>query len=495
VKEIDGKYEIVRKLGAGGMGSVFEARHRTTNRRVAVKVILEEARLEAGVVARFQREARAVASMDSEHITQVLDGGVDAETKAPYLVMELLAGEDLDTLLKRIGVLRSDVALRIVAQLLEGLERAHEAGVIHRDIKPANVFLARKSGGEIIVKICDFGIAKVKADPLASAQDVALTQTSSLIGSPMYMSPEQAKGAKNLDARADVWSAGVVLFQLLTGVTPHHDADTLGLLLLAICSENAPPVRLHAPWVSEEASAVVSRALDMDVATRFQSAREMRDAIALLLTSGTTIDESMLTPLRDEDRAKGATVIVPGAAAPSALAAGNAATLLGPPGAPLPRTEAAPALPGASITSSSMEAASPVPERRRTARTAALVVLAAAAIGGVALGVSSSRTNAGGGAMVAAAVASPGETASGTASAAAATASIVAEPNTSTTASASAGASAGTAKTPPKASLGLVGGRTPPRPSSGATSATSTTTTTATGAAPSSSTPILRDWH
>jgi serine/threonine-protein kinase len=303
VKEIDGKYDVVRQLGEGGMGCVYEARHKMTSRRVAVKLILEEARLEPAAVTRFQREARAAGSIESEHITQVLDGGVDPASNAPYLVMELLSGEDVDALIKRLGALRPELALRIIAQMLAGLERAHVAGVVHRDIKPANVFLAKKDGDEIVVKLCDFGIAKVKTDPFAGGQDHALTQSSTLIGSPLYMSPEQAKGAKDLDARADVWSAGIVLYQLLSGRTPYQDADTLGLLLLAICSEKAPSVQTHAPWVSAEIAAVVERALDMNLDTRFQSAAAMRDAIVALLPNGTRLDASMLTPLTDEERA------------------------------------------------------------------------------------------------------------------------------------------------------------------------------------------------
>jgi serine/threonine-protein kinase len=303
MREIDGKYEILRQLGAGGMGSVFEARHRGTGRRVAIKVILEEARLEPSAVARFEREARAAGAIESEHITQVLDSGVDPATNAPYLAMELLGGEDLDTLLKRLGPLPSDLALRIGAQMLAGLQAAHEAGVIHRDIKPANVFLAKKPSGEIVVKICDFGIAKVALDPFAKGtQDAVLTQTSALIGSPMYMSPEQAKGAKNLDARADVWSAGVVLYQLLAGSTPHHEADTLGLLLLAICSEPAPPIQDRAPWVTSEISAVLRRALVLDADARFQSAKSMREALVALLPAGASLDASMLRPLSDDER-------------------------------------------------------------------------------------------------------------------------------------------------------------------------------------------------
>jgi serine/threonine-protein kinase len=286
------------------MGSVFEAVHKATGRRVAVKVILDEARVDPAVVARFDREARAVGSIDSDHITQVLDAGVDAETQSPYLVMELLAGEDVATLLKRLGPLRPDLALRIVAQMLDGLDRAHEAGVVHRDVKPANVFLAKKSKGDArVVKICDFGIAKVKVDTLGGSQDHALTRSSTLLGSPTYMSPEQVKGSKGLDRRADVWSAGIVLYELLAGATPHSHADTLGLLFLAICSAAPESVRSQAGWVPPEIDAVLVRALELDREQRFQSAREMRDAILALLPNGTEIDDAMLTPMAGEERA------------------------------------------------------------------------------------------------------------------------------------------------------------------------------------------------
>ena len=303
MNEIDGKYDVVRQLGVGAMGCVYEARHRVTSRLVAVKVVLDDVRLEPAAIARFKREARAVASIESEHITQVLDGGIDGATNAPYLVMELLSGEDLVALVKRIGPLRPDLALRIIAQLLAGLARAHAAGVVHRDIKPANIFMARKESGEITVKLCDFGIAKVKTDPFAAGNDHALTQSSTLLGSPAYMSPEQAKGDKDLDARADIWSAGVVLYQLLSGKAPHYEIETLGLLLLAICSEPTPPIRGRAPWVPSTVAAIVGRALAPSIDARFQSATAMGDAIAALLPEGARIEPSMLTAMADEERA------------------------------------------------------------------------------------------------------------------------------------------------------------------------------------------------
>ena len=244
-EHIDGKYVVTGQLGAGAMGAVYAARNITTGRSVAVKVIQNGLGTDPALVARFQREARAAGAIQSTYIAQVLDAGQDRTTDAPYLVMELLEGEDLDILVRRLGAVRYDLALRIIAQALAGLERAHAVGVVHRDIKPANLYIAHADAGQRVVKLVDFGIAKVKDEFAASNH--ALTQTSALLGSPLYMSPEQAKASKKVDARADLWSLGIVLYQLLTGHAPHAHAESLTELLLAICTEDVKPVQQAAP--------------------------------------------------------------------------------------------------------------------------------------------------------------------------------------------------------------------------------------------------------
>jgi serine/threonine-protein kinase len=301
---VDGKYDIVRQLGQGGMGAVYEAVHRGTHRRVALKVIVSAALAkEDGVLARFQREARASGSIDSAHVVQVLDTGIEPATGNPYMVMEYLSGEDLHDLIRRLGPLQPSLALRIVAQACLGLQRAHEAGVVHRDIKSANMYLARRDGGALTLKLLDFGIAKVRADNFAAHEDQHLTRTGSLLGSPLFMSPEQARGVKNIDGRADLWSLGVVLYQALTGTTPNEDKETLGDLIIAICTEDAPPVQDRAPWVSPEISEVVHKALARDPKHRYATAAEMHDALVALSPGGIDLREDMLVELPPSLRA------------------------------------------------------------------------------------------------------------------------------------------------------------------------------------------------
>jgi serine/threonine-protein kinase len=287
------------------MGAVYEAVHIGTNRHVALKVILGDAtRHGPEVIARFVREAKAAGAIDTQHIVQVLDFGVDEQQGVPYLAMEFLAGEDLDHLMERLGPLSPDLAIRIVAQACIGLQKAHEAGVVHRDIKPANLYLARRDGGEIIVKVLDFGIAKVKLDHLGSSENQQLTRTGSVLGSPRYMSPEQAKGLRSIDQRTDIWSLGAVLYQALTGRTPHHDLETLGQLIIAICSEAPAPVQDFAPWVSPELASIVRGTLTMDVEQRFQNAPALLDALRALRPGGFALHESMLAPLTPDERTR-----------------------------------------------------------------------------------------------------------------------------------------------------------------------------------------------
>ncbi|WP_437682744.1 serine/threonine protein kinase [Sorangium sp. So ce131] len=297
---IDGKYQIRKLLGEGAMGSVYEAEHTGTGRRCAVKVISSaDLTRDPKVVSRFQREARAAGAIDTQHITQVLDAGVDRASSLPFLAMEYLAGEDVHQLIKRIGPLAPDLALRIVAQSCLGLQKAHEASVVHRDIKPHNLFLARRDAGEILVKLLDFGIAKVKMDRANETEGADLTRTGNLIGSPLYMSPEQARGQKEIDYRTDIWSLGAVLYQALTGRTPYHHITALGELIIAICSDPPPPVQEFAPWVPPEIAAIVHRCLQQPPGQRYQSAQEMFGAIRPLLPYGWGIHESMLVPLTE----------------------------------------------------------------------------------------------------------------------------------------------------------------------------------------------------
>ena len=303
---IDGRYQLLRRIGEGGIGAVFEARHLGTGRRVAVKVIANESHSKnADVVDRFRREALASGAIESQHIAHVMDTGVDPSSGKPYLVMELLIGEDVEQALRRVTPFPPDLALRVVAQACLGLQRAHEEAVVHRDIKPANLFLARRDrdASELVVKILDFGIAKMKPEQLPTASTRTLTGSGSMVGSPLYMSPEQALGRRTIDHRTDIWSLGVVLYEALTGAAPHAYTETVGELLVSICHDPARPIQELAPWASPEVAAIVHRALAINPAARFASAREMFMAIQEQLPQGHALDKSMVAPMPSEQRA------------------------------------------------------------------------------------------------------------------------------------------------------------------------------------------------
>jgi serine/threonine-protein kinase len=298
---IDGKYQILHKIGQGGMGAVYEAKNLETGRRVAVKIIISELIAKSpDAIVRFKREAKAAGAIDTPHVAQILDAGRDSTTGDPYMVMELLSGEDLKQLIHRIGPIAPEVALRITAQACLGLQAAHEAGIIHRDIKSANLYLARRESGEVVVKIVDFGIAKIVAEQASSGDTADLTRTGAVLGSPRYMSPEQAKGHGGMGPWSDLWSLGVVLYEMLTGTTPHATVEGTFGLVLAICTLPAPPVSESAPWVSPEYAAIVDKALQIDVKSRFASATEMIGAISALLPDGTSVQGSMLVPVSAE---------------------------------------------------------------------------------------------------------------------------------------------------------------------------------------------------
>ncbi|MFO0760462.1 MAG: serine/threonine-protein kinase [Byssovorax sp.] len=310
------RYRTIRLLGRGGMGEVYEATDERDGKRVALKLVhygdgsghSEDLVSRKG---RFLREAKVAASVDSDHVARVLDWGTDDAIGLPFMVMELLEGEDLQRVFKRVDVLPPDVVLRIGAQVCKGLAKAHEARILHRDIKPANLFLAAQPGGDLAVKILDFGIAKVHPGMEQGLETTGLTRTGAMLGSPLYMSPEQARGSAKLDERSDLWSLGVVMYRALTGHLPHEKAEAFGEYILVLCSERPRPVQQLAPWVSPEIAAMVGRALQIDRDRRFADAKQMLAAIEALLPGDDRIRPEMLAPLDDASRASVARRLAP----------------------------------------------------------------------------------------------------------------------------------------------------------------------------------------
>ncbi|HTN87294.1 MAG TPA: serine/threonine-protein kinase, partial [Sorangium sp.] len=272
---IAGKLRLERPLASGGMGAVWVARHLLLDTDVAVKFINTEGDAPGSLRARFLQEAKASLRIKSPHVVQVLDYGVEDGT--PFMVMELLEGEDLRAHLERAGRLSLEATYQLLAPLGRALRRAHSIGLVHRDLKPSNIFLAR-CGDEVIVKVLDFGIAKQVHEQPPSA----VTTSSVIIGSPRYMSPEQVRAAKQLDHRSDLWSMGVIVYQALTGRTPFED-ETLGGLIIAICAEPWPLPSALVPALDAGVDRFMARALERDPAARFQSADEMVDAFAALV--------------------------------------------------------------------------------------------------------------------------------------------------------------------------------------------------------------------
>ncbi len=368
------------------MGSVYEAEQIDTGCHVAVKVLSGAgAAQNPSLVARFALEARAAGQLETPHVVRVLDAGVDAALAVPFMAMELLHGDDVQALMLERGALAPDVAVRIVAQACLGLAEAHEAGVVHRDIKSANLFLARGEGEAITVKIVDFGLAKASFGAGSVQGEGGLTRTGTILGSPLFMAPEQARGARDADARSDLWSMGVVLFHLLTGRIPHEEIDGLGELLITICSDAPPRVRDFAPWVSEEIDAIVDRALRLDPRERYQRADDMLDALFRLLPAGSAVTQSMLrAPVTTTIAAPVVSVEIAPIAA--ALPEPRAQISSYPPDvyiAPSPAPRAVAATP-TSFADSDEAVVSPIVQRpapRRRTAPAPLLLLAAAVVG------------------------------------------------------------------------------------------------------------------
>jgi serine/threonine protein kinase len=274
---ITGKYRLERPLASGGMGSVWVARHVELGLPVAIKFIGEDLASSGESRMRFDREAKAAALIQSPYVVSVQDYGVDDHL--PYIVMELMRGEDLEERLRRRGRIPLHEASVFFTQIAKGLRRAHEMGIIHRDLKPRNLFIAQNDDEETI-KILDFGIAKSVSMNLATES----TTTGNIIGSPFYMSPEQIRGVKDLDLRTDLWSLGVVLFQMLTAKLPFR-GEVVGDVIGKILADPIPVATQIAPDLPASVDGFFERALARDRTHRFQSAREMANALAEIARS------------------------------------------------------------------------------------------------------------------------------------------------------------------------------------------------------------------
>jgi serine/threonine protein kinase len=272
---VGGKYQIDAVLGRGGMGAVFRATNRAIGKRVALKFLYRDAARDLDAVARFQREAEAASAVESAHIVQIFDSG-STDEGLPFLVMELLRGEDLRTRLKREGRLPVSEVIRIAGQVARGLRGAHEAGIVHRDLKPDNIYLCERDDDPMFVKIVDFGISKIaRRSPTADT----LTHQGVVLGTAFYMSPEQARAERDIDGRTDLFSLGAIMYEALAG-RPPHVGTAYEAVLIDICTCDAPDVRQFAPEVPEAVAQLLAKALARDRDQRFANAQQLYDALA-----------------------------------------------------------------------------------------------------------------------------------------------------------------------------------------------------------------------
>jgi len=276
-----GKYRVERVLAQGGMGIVVAAIHQQLDQRVALKFMLPKDAPKEADFGRFMREAKAAVRLRSEHVAKVLDVGT-AETGSPYIVMEYLDGRDLDVILQEHGPLPVELAVTYVLQACEAVAEAHALGIVHRDLKPANLFLTRRADGTPCVKVLDFGISKLLD---ADEPMMALTKTSAMMGTPIYMAPEQIRSSKEVDRRSDIWALGMILYELLTGRTAFV-RDTLLELCSSILTDSPTPPTEVRPDIPRELSDAILRALQKDPNDRFRSLGQLVDALAPFCATG-----------------------------------------------------------------------------------------------------------------------------------------------------------------------------------------------------------------
>ncbi len=276
---VGARYRLERRLGRGGMGEVWSAEQLITRKRVALKFLTAGTGDDAETRHRFLREARAACAVSHPNVVQVHDV-IELEGEVPALVMELLKGESLEAKLQRDGKLPIEEALAIMLRVVSAVGTAHTLGIVHRDLKPDNIFLAETPEG-VDVKVLDFGIAKF-ATTDAGAATAELTATGATLGTPFYMSPEQAFGEKRVDHRADIWSLGIVLFRCLSGELPTR-ADNLGQILKIIMVRSIPRLADAAPEVPKPVAALVDKMLSYEPADRPSDLREVKAALEAFL--------------------------------------------------------------------------------------------------------------------------------------------------------------------------------------------------------------------
>ncbi len=268
------RYRLDRKIGTGGMATVWEATHLTLNRAVAIKLIDVAGPRSARLTERFLREARVAGAIRHRNVVDITDFGT-TETGRPFMAMELLVGRPLSQLLDGQTHLTVGEVVQIMARVLSGLGAVHDAGIVHRDLKPENIFLVEDADG-VYPKLLDFGVSR--ADPRTDLESVMPTTENAIVGTPQYMSPEQARVLKDLDHRSDLWSAGVILFEMLSGRLP-YDADAVGDVIIQIATEEPPDLATLRPDLAGPLTAVVMKALSRRPEDRFATARDMRAAL------------------------------------------------------------------------------------------------------------------------------------------------------------------------------------------------------------------------
>jgi len=317
---VAGKYEVLDLIGRGGMGSVWRGRHNSLGTMVAVKFVDPEYAKSQEARSRFATEARAAATIQSKHAVQIYDHGMTDDGR-PYIVMELLVGEPLDKRIERLRQISLPDTSRVISQVCRALQRAHDAGIIHRDLKPENIFLVRSlDDDDEVAKVLDFGIAKIKAPP-GEQPATSSTKTGAVLGTPYYMSPEQARGLRNIDHRTDLWSLGVIAYKCVTGILP-FEGESVGDLLVKICTGPMPTPSLTLPGLPPSFDAWFARALEREPQRRFSRASELAEGLALAagLSARRGPTSSDETPLPATGEYQGVTeaASVPGAGVTSA---------------------------------------------------------------------------------------------------------------------------------------------------------------------------------